>query len=221
MQRANTQRAISFSAALAFAMMAPWAAHAAGGAEIAASPLAERRPAKPGRDRAIEEPTVESFAVPDTKIQRVRATVVVSAPVDRVRAVVFDFPRYPEFMLNYTKATVLGTTANGGGLVQMEMKELGGAIRFWMRVEVSPASVRGGAESYSGRLLAGNVKAFEPRWELEALDAQRTRFTVESFMDPDLALVPSSAVNDGARRGVRDAILAQKARAEGKPAAAR
>jgi ribosome-associated toxin RatA of RatAB toxin-antitoxin module len=199
MHRIHTGGAIALTAGLALAMMAPWAAHAAGEAD----------------------PKVESFVVSGSKIQRVRATVVVNAPADRVRTVVFDFPRYPEFLPNYSKASLLGTTAKGGGVVQMEMKELGGVIRFWMRVEVSQASAPAGVEAYSGRLLAGNVKAFESRWEFEALDAKKTRFTVESFMDPDLALVPSSAINDGARKGLRDAILALKARAEGKPAPAR
>jgi hypothetical protein len=37
---------------------------------------------------------------------------------------------------------------------------------------------------------------------------------------PDLAIVPSSAINDGARKGVRDAILALKARVEGMQAPA-
>jgi hypothetical protein len=61
------------------------------------------------------------------------------------------------------------------------------------------------------------VKAFEPRWELED-KGDKTRVTVESFLDPDLPLVPSGLVNSGARDGVRDAIIALKAHIEGKPA---
>jgi hypothetical protein len=60
------------------------------------------------------------------------------------------------------------------------------------------------------------VKAFQPRWEIEPMEGGRTRLRVESFLDPDLTLVPSSFVNSGAREGIRDAILALKARCEGR-----
>ena len=44
----------------------------------------------------------------------------------------------------------------------------------------------------------------------------QTGLRVESFLDPDLSLVPSSFVNSGAREGIRDAIVALKARCEGR-----
>jgi ribosome-associated toxin RatA of RatAB toxin-antitoxin module len=175
--------------------------------------------ARVAEGRAADAPKVESLPVRGSSLQRVRATVAVSAPVERVRAVVFDFARYPEFMPGYKQAGVIRTTPSGGGLVQLVIEQLGGMVQLRMRVEISPPQIAGAVEAYDGRLVQGNVKAFETRWELEPLGPRRTRLTVESFLDPDLPLVPSSAVNDGAREGLRDAVLALKARSEGRAAA--
>lgn len=166
-------------------------------------------------------PKVESFAVRGSSIERVRVTVAVDAPIDRVRAVLFDFARYPEFMAGYKKARVLRTTPDGGRSVHLEIEQAGGMVKLWMRVDISPPRSSGATESYEGRLADGNVKAFRTRWELAPLDGDRTRLTIESFLDPDLPLLPASFVNQGARDGLRDAILALKARTEGRRAAGR
>jgi ribosome-associated toxin RatA of RatAB toxin-antitoxin module len=164
------------------------------------------------RQTVSSKPKIESSAVSGTSIQRIRATIAIDAPIDRVRAVVFDYGRYPEFMPMYVKPTgVVWTTPAGLRLVHMQV---GGVVSLWMRVEIGPARIVGAVETYEGRLVQGNIKAFRPRWELEALSPDRTRLTVDSFLDPDLSLVPSGLINSGARDGMRDAIVALKARVE-------
>ncbi len=182
----------------------------------AASPITTDVPVVQADTVALSDPPkIESLPVPGTSLERVRATILIDAPIDRVRTVVFDYDRYPEFMPMYKKASVIWTTPSGLRLVHME---LGGLVHLWMRVEISPARREGAVELYEGRLVQGNVKAFRPRWELEAMGKQ-TRLTVESFMDPDLTLVPNGLVNSGTRDGMRDATIALKARIEGKPVA--
>jgi ribosome-associated toxin RatA of RatAB toxin-antitoxin module len=170
----------------------------------------------PAEARAPDVPKVESFPVRGSSFERVRATVAVGAPIDRVRAVVFDFARYPEFVPGYKQAGVIRTTPSGGGVVQMVIEQLGGMVQIRMRVEISAPQISGAVEAYDGRLLKGNVKAFQARWELEPLGPRRTRLVLESFLDPDLPVVPASLVNQGARDGVRDALLALRARSEGR-----
>ena len=170
-------------------------------------------PAESGVPAASEKPRIEAFAVRGSSLERVRATVAVNAPIDRVRAVLFDFARYPQFMPHYSKAGVVRMTPSGGRVVRMEIDQF---VHLWMTIEIGPPSTVTGIESYEGRLAEGNVKAFRPRWEIEALPGGRTRLSVESFLDPDLSLVPSSFVNSGAREGIRAAILALKARSEGR-----
>jgi ribosome-associated toxin RatA of RatAB toxin-antitoxin module len=197
-------------AALALALATTPVAHAASIANARAHKLAAPA-AGPVTSGA---PTMESFAVEGTGIRRIRATILMDAPIDRVREVVFDYARYPEFMPIYEKASVLWTTPAGARLVHMQ---LGGIVHLWMRVEIAPPVRSGAVETYAGRLVQGNVKAFRPRWELTSM-GERTRVTVESFMDPDLPLVPSGLINSGAKDGVRDAIVALKARIEGRSA---
>ena len=172
------------------------------------------RPASLEEGRAGAAPVVESFPVEGTGIQRFRATVLMDAPVDRVRDVVFDYGKYPESMSIYEKASVLWTTPAGARLVHMQ---LGGIVHRWMRVEIAPPAHQGNVEKYEGHLVQGNVKAFRPSWVLESR-GDRTRVTVDSFIDPDLALVPDALVNSGARDGVRDAMVALTARVEGRTA---
>ena len=170
-------------------------------------------PAEGPGPAATDRPRIEAFAVRGSSLERVRGTVAVNAPIDRVRAVLFDFARYPQFMPHYKKAGVVRTTASGARVVRMEIDQF---VHLWMEIEIGPPRTATGTEIYEGRLSAGNVKAFQPRWEVEALPGGRTRLSVESFLDPDLSLVPSSFINSGARDGIRDAILALKARSEGR-----
>jgi ribosome-associated toxin RatA of RatAB toxin-antitoxin module len=163
---------------------------------------------------ASDEPRIDASPVPGSSIERVRGTVSVDASIERVRQVVFDFPRYPEYMPHYRRASVERRNPNGSVEVRMDIEELAGAVHVWVRLEVTAAEPTGGVESYKGRLLAGNVKAFEIGWKLESLGPKKTRLTVESFMDPNLRLVPSAFINSGARDRVREVILALKARAE-------
>jgi ribosome-associated toxin RatA of RatAB toxin-antitoxin module len=201
---------IATVAALGLALAATPVAYAA---KEAPAPAQNHVAPTAGRD-ASGAPTLESFRVEGTGIRRIRATILMDAPIDRVRNVVFDYARYPEFMPIYEKASVLWTTPAGARLVHMQ---LGGIVHLWMRVEIAPPVKSGDVESYEGRLVQGNVKAFRPRWELASMGDQ-TRVTVESFMDPDLPLVPTGLINSGARDGVRDAIVALKARVEGRAA---
>ncbi len=201
---------------LLFALTVPAAQSPRSAAPLAATAFGAAQNTVNADTAASAEPRVESFSVPGSSLHRVRATIAIEAPIERVRSVVFDFARYPEFMAGYTRATVLRADAGGGRVVQMELAELGGAIRLWMRVAISAPRMTAGVESYRGSLLQGNVKAFESRWELASLEPARTRLTVESFVDPDLTLVPSSMVNSGAVEGVRAAAIALKRRAEGR-----
>lgn len=161
-------------------------------------------------------PTVDAFPVAGSSIERLRATVAVQAPLERVRSVVFDFPRYPDFLPNYTEVVVERRTPAGGREVRFDLDELGGALHIWMRMAISPATRDGAVESYQGQFLAGNVKTAEMRWELEALSATSTRLTLESHLDPDMTLVPSALVNSSGRDRIREVILGFKAEAERK-----
>jgi len=167
----------------------------------------------PPHDETSETPEVEVVPVPDSRLGRARATVLVRAPVARVKEVLLDFPNYPAFLANYQSAHVERTTPEGSTIVHMKIGGLGGVIRRWMRVEISPPKVEGSRLSFDAKLLEGDVKAFSARWVLERVEDGATKLTLESYLDPDLPL-PAAFIDSGSAAGLKDSILAVKSRAE-------
>jgi hypothetical protein len=152
------------------------------------------------------------LAVPGSKLSRGRATVMVRAALEKVRAVLVDFPAYPEFMPHYKSAEVEKKADDGRLTVMMKIDALSGMIKRWMRVEVSPPVDDGARQTFGARLIAGDVKHFEARWVLDRL-ADGTRLTCESFLDAGLQL-PPAFIDAGSAAGIKASILAIKARAE-------
>jgi ribosome-associated toxin RatA of RatAB toxin-antitoxin module len=174
-------------------------------------PAAGDRPAaaRPGRADVAD---VDVVPVPGSKIGRARATILVRASVEKVRAVLLDFPSYPAFLPNYESAKVVSKKPDGAMIVRMEIGALNGLIRRWMLVEISTPVVVAARESFDAKLLDGDVKAFEARWVLERVP-EGTRLTLESYLDAKLEL-PAAFIDAGAASGIKDSILAVKARAE-------
>ncbi len=174
-----------------------------------AAPSAE--PPRPSK-RAPDVADVEVVPVAGSSVGRARATVMVRAAVDKVRAVLFDFDHYQDFLPNYKSAKVIARTPEGATQVHMQIDALSGMIRRWMKVEISAPVVDGARETFAARLLEGDVNAFQARWELERM-ADGTRLTLESFLDANLKL-PPAFLDAGSAAGIKDSILSIKARAE-------
>ncbi|XXT23312.1 SRPBCC family protein [Sorangium sp. So ce429] len=167
--------------------------------------------AQPAPDRA----GVTSVAVPigSTGFSRGRSTAVVKAPIERVRATVLSFDRYPEFMPHYKKCRLLGRTPSGGWDVYMEVSALQGAVTMWARVEIQKPVLADGAETYSSRFVSGNVKDLQATWRLEKIDARTTRLSLDVFLQPKLPL-PKSLLNAENLEGSARAIAAIRTRIE-------
>jgi ribosome-associated toxin RatA of RatAB toxin-antitoxin module len=176
----------------------------------AVDPPANTEPAPPSS--AADVPEVETLPVPGSRLGRTRARVLVRASVEKVRAVIFDFAHYHEFLPNYESAKVVSKKPDGSMIVHMEIAGLGGMIRRWMRIEMSAPAIAGDQESFEAKLLDGDVKAFETRWVLERV-REGTRLTVESYLDAKIEL-PAAFIDAGSASGLKDSILAEKARAE-------
>ncbi|WP_437878200.1 type II toxin-antitoxin system RatA family toxin [Sorangium sp. So ce513] len=169
-------------------------------------------------ERAQSEPDlagVASVAVPigGTGFSRGRSTAVIKAPIERVRATVLAFERYPDFMPHYKKCRVLGRTPSGGWDVYMEVSALHGAVSMWARIEMQRAVAADGAETYSSRFVSGNVQDLQATWRLEKVDDQSTRLSLDVFLRPKLPL-PKSLLNAENLEGSARAIAAIRARVE-------
>jgi ribosome-associated toxin RatA of RatAB toxin-antitoxin module len=168
--------------------------------------------AAPVRRDEDDVPTVQPMAVAGSKLSGARATVLVRAALERVRAVLLDFHSYPAFMPHYKSAHVEAKNPDGSLRIHMEIDALGGMIQRWMRIEMSAPAVDGARETYEGKLLEGDVRGFKAKWVLEQV-AEGTRLTVESFLDGKIEL-PSAFLDAGGLSGLKDSILAIKTRAE-------
>jgi ribosome-associated toxin RatA of RatAB toxin-antitoxin module len=173
-----------------------------------------------------EIPVAGSEPVAGSDIVRARASVLVRAPVERVRAVIFDCPHYPEFLTSYRACTDVGPGPTGGRVWRMDIEELGGMLKLWIKAEITkvastaprtmgetPKPPAQPVEVYEGHLLEGNIRSFASRWRMEPTDQGFTKLTIESHLDPKLPL-PSAFINSGSVDGIKEAILAVKRRAE-------
>ncbi|WP_438019955.1 SRPBCC family protein [Sorangium sp. So ce315] len=169
-------------------------------------------------ERAQPEPDlagVASVAVPigSTGFSRGRSTAVIKAPIERVRATVLSFERYPDFMPHYKKCRVLGRTPSGGWDVYMEVSALHGAVSMWARIEMQRAAAADGVETYSSRFVSGNVQDLQATWRLEKIDDQSTRLSLDVFLRPKLPL-PKRLLNAENLDGSARAIAAVRMRVE-------
>jgi ribosome-associated toxin RatA of RatAB toxin-antitoxin module len=168
-----------------------------------------------GRAGKQIEPTRESVPLADGKLVRGRSTLVVHAPIAKVRATVLDFDHYAEFMPHYAASRLLGRRADRSREVYMQITALHGAVKMWARIEMpKPVVDDDGRESHASRFIDGNVDDFQAIWRLKPLDERRTELTLEVFLDPKVPL-PSSMLNEENVDGAVKGVTAMRDRIEG------
>ena len=111
--RTPTRRRTRGASAILASLVCAAAALSPSGATAGTTATPRAAEVSPAESAASNLPRIEAFAVRGSSIERVRATVAVNAPVDRVRAILFDFARYPQFMPHYSLGAVLHTTPSG------------------------------------------------------------------------------------------------------------
>ena len=161
---------------------------------------------------ASGEVTTVPVRIEGSNFVRGMSTVVVNAPIDKVRERVLAFGDYPEFMPHYTKCRVLGRTPRGRE-VFMEVTALHGAVKMWARIEVLKPVMVDGVETHDTRFLQGNVKDLKAAWRLKKLAPDKTELSLELFLLPKVSL-PTSLINEANLESSADGVLALKRRTE-------
>ncbi len=193
----------------------------------ATSALPTAGPASTGTPRAgpavaLAEPTGddatrESVPTSDGDLVHGRSTVLVHAPLAKVRRVVLRFDDYAEFMPHYTASRVLGKKPDGAREVFMQVAALNGVVKMGARIVFpSKPADEGGYETYESRFLGGNVEDFKAIWRMKPVDAERTLLSLEVFLLPGLPL-PTSVINDENLGGAVKGVKAMRARIEAAP----
>jgi ribosome-associated toxin RatA of RatAB toxin-antitoxin module len=178
-------------------------------------PLGPSSAAEPGDSDAEAQPV--SVPIPGSELVRGRATVMVAAPIARVRESVLDFAHYAEFMPHYSNARVLGRTPAGAREVYMEITALHGAVKMWTRVELPKATTVEGIETWETRFIEGNVEDFKAIWRLKRVDDTHTELSLEVFLKPKIPL-PNDLLNEENLSGSTKGVLAMRDHAEKAPA---
>jgi len=162
-----------------------------------------------------EKPRTIGVPVQGTQLVRGRSTMVIAAPIDKVREAALDFGHYADFMPHYRKCRVLSGARGGAQEVYMEVTAIHGAVTMWARIEVAKGTVVDGVEVYDTKFLDGNVKDLKATFRFRKIDDSSTELSLELFLLPQLPL-PDSVLNEENLKGSADAVVAIKQRVTGR-----
>jgi ribosome-associated toxin RatA of RatAB toxin-antitoxin module len=207
-QTSNPIRRPRFRWALIGALLATWTLGAA-----------------PNRAAAVE-PHVENAGiftaqtpVAGSTISSGRAVIVVDKPIEEVLPIVLDYANYVKFMPNFTKSKVLAQRGNRA-MVYMEVSVAKGMYTLYGQLNMSERPQDGESRLVEGRLMDGNIDAFNASFRLTPVDGgARTEIDFNIYVDPDLPL-PSSVFSRENERAAGRAVRALRARVAEAPGGA-
>jgi len=160
-----------------------------------------------------DEPKGTGVPIEGSEMVRGSATVVVHAPIDKVREGVLGFGSYAEFMPHYRKCKLLGRNPAGARDVYMEITALHGAVSMWGRLEVPKPTVTDGVEMVEMKLVEGNVKDLRGTWRFSRVDDEHTQLSLEVFLLPNIPL-PTNLLNEENVNGAVKGVVAMRERIE-------
>lgn len=167
---------------------------------------------------AATEASDENAGIYTTQIQEEgsdiasgRAVLVVDKPIEEVLPIVLDYANYVRFMPNFTKSRVLAQRGNRA-MVYMEVSVAKGMYTLYGQLNLAERPQDGESRVVEGRLLEGNIDAFDASFTLTPVDGgTRTEIDFKIYVDPDLPL-PSSIFSRENERAAGRTVRALRAR---------
>jgi ribosome-associated toxin RatA of RatAB toxin-antitoxin module len=140
-----------------------------------------------------------------------RAVIVVDKPIEEVLPIVLDYGNYVQFMPNFTKSKVLAQRGNRA-MVYMEVSVAKGMYTLYGQLNLAEGPQDGESRVVEGRLLEGNIDAFNASFKLTPVDGgARTEIDFKIYVDPDIPL-PSSVFSRENERAAGRTVRALRAR---------
>jgi len=140
-----------------------------------------------------------------------RAVIVVDKPIEEVLPVVVDYANYVQFMPNFTRSKVLAQRGNRA-MVYMEVSVAKGVYTLYGQLNLAEVPQDGGSRVVEGRLLDGNINAFNASFKLTPVNGgAATEIDFHIYVDPDLPL-PSSVFSRENERAAGRAVRALRTR---------
>jgi ribosome-associated toxin RatA of RatAB toxin-antitoxin module len=139
------------------------------------------------------------------------AVIVVDKSVDEVVPIVLDYANYVRFMPNFTKSRVLAQRGSRA-MVYMEVSVAKGMYTLYGQLNLAERPQDGAVRVVEGRLLEGNIDAFNATFTLTPVDdGARTEIDFKIYVDPALPL-PSSVFSRENERAAGRTVRALRAR---------
>lgn len=140
-----------------------------------------------------------------------RAVIVVDKPIEEVIPIVLDYGNYVQFMPNFTKSKVLAQRGSRA-MVYMEVSVAKGMYTLYGQLNLAERPQDGESRVVEGRLLDGNIDAFNASFKLTPVDGgARTEIDFKIYVDPDIPL-PSSVFSRENERAAGRTVRALRAR---------
>jgi len=184
-------------------------------AAIVAAALAPAAVLAAPNEASADEDNADIFTtqipVEGSDIASGRAVVVVDKPIEEVLPVIVDYANYVRFMPNFTHSKVLAQRGNRA-MVYMEVSVAKGMYTLYGQLNLAERSNEGPSRVVEGRLLDGNINAFNATFKLTPVDGgARTEIDFQIYVDPDIPL-PSSVFSRENERAASRALRALRAR---------
>ena len=150
----------------------------------------------------------------DTKIRGGLAIGLIKAPITKVLPVAADFAGYKDMLPFFKESTVLGSGGNRT-LVHVKIGIAKGMVTLWGNLEFFTRKARRDVRVVEGRMIKGNMKVFETRFEMVRIKDDRTLILVRLIVDPDLKIAKRSKATEYNQVNARRFIRAIRDRAVG------
>lgn len=142
------------------------------------------------------------------------ASILVDAPIDKVRRMVQSYGRYKKYVPMFDQSRLI-QKQKGKSDVYLQIPVMHGAATIWMVARFAPVKKAGAEEHIVGRFVKGNVDQFVARWRLRPIDEKRTLVKLELLVDPGLPL-PDAYVTKSLAYAADKGVTAVRDYAEGR-----
>jgi len=126
-----------------------------------------------------------------------------------------DFAGYKDMLPFFKESTVLGSGGNRT-LVHVKIGIAKGMVTLWGNLEFFDRAAGRNVRVVEGRMMKGNMKVFETRFEMVQIKDNRTLILVRLIVDPDLKIAAGSKATEYNQVNARRFIRAIRDRAVGR-----
>jgi hypothetical protein len=164
-----------------------------------------------------DDTMTKSTVVPQGRTERFgHAEMMVAAPVAYVRDTATDFVHYKDFSNGRIRTSRLVDKRAGSTDVYLQVPVLHGMVTLWQVLRFTDVKrSTDGTETFTGKLVSGNVRAAEMTVTIKPAGEGRSVATCDLLLVPEFA-APQSAVDAELRDAAASALRAFASHAEQK-----